>query len=181
MTLLCSRMAAALLLVMIATPCLADHALRVPLAGHGTLILQVPDGWAERVNRPGADLPPTVTFTPAAGAAFQVLMTPLWAMDAKRPAPTAQRVRAIVVSSLEHVKDQAVEKDIPVLDLSGPQLFGNYFSVTDKAPAPGEFVNMTQGLLAMGELSITFTILSNGERSVVAKPALRMFQSMQRE
>ncbi len=170
-----------LFLLAIATPCLADHALRVPLAGHGSLVLQVPDGWSERVERPRADLPPTITLAPAGGTAFQILVTPIWPMNGASAAPTPQQVRAFVLASLAQAKDQAVEKDIAVLDLSGPKLYGNYFSATDKAPKPGEYANMTQGMLAMGDLTVTFTILSNGERSVVANPALRMLKSLQRD
>ncbi len=170
-----------LLSAAIATPCFADHALRVPLAGHGTLVLQVPDSWTEHVVRPAADLPPTVTLSPVKGQAFQVLLTPIWSMAGKRTGPTAQEVRAIVQSSLAQVRDQAVEKEIPLQELAGPKWFGNYFNATDKAPKPGEYANMTQGMLSTGELGVTFTILSNGDRNAVANPALGMLQSMQRE
>jgi hypothetical protein len=47
-----------------------------------------------------------------------------------------------------------------------------YFSATDRAPKPGEYKFMTQGMLQVGELSVTFTILTNEGQELVIKQAL---------
>jgi hypothetical protein len=52
---------------------------------------------------------------------------------------------------------------------SGP---GFYFSATDRAPKPGEYKFLTQGIVRVGELSVTFTILTNDGQEAVVKQAL---------
>ena len=56
---------------------LAANTARVfPLPDHGSLHLQVPSGWVEKVRQPPHRLPPTILLTPRAGAMFKVLVTP---------------------------------------------------------------------------------------------------------
>ena len=65
---------------------------------------------------------------------------------------------------------------ILIKELKGPSAIGYYFSVTERSPKPGEYKYMTQGMLRVGELVPTFTILTNdGAESVVAD-SLAMLQ-----
>ena len=46
---------------------------------------------------------------------------------------------------------------------SGP----GFYSATDRAPKPGEFKFLTQGIVRVGELAVTFTIPNDGQEAVV--------------
>jgi hypothetical protein len=78
-------------------------------------------------------------------------------------------------------KAQAVERELPVVEFSGPSGFGAYFSATDRAPEPDGYKYLTQGMLAMGEVRVTFTVLVNGEPAPVVQQALETVKTMRRE
>jgi hypothetical protein len=56
--------------------------------------------------------------------------------------------------------------------MRGESGMGYYFSATDRAPKPGEFKYLTQGILHIGELVASFTILSNDGGEANASDAL---------
>ena len=63
---------------------------------------------------------------------------------------------------------------LSVNELTGTSGVGYYFSATDRAPAPGEYRYMTQGMISVGALAVTFTILTNDGQSGVVDDALAM-------
>ena len=130
-----------------------------PLPGHGTLELEVARDWKDDVAGP-ADLPPTITFSPATGSAFQLLVTPLWSETSEAGFNAPARVRSFVEQQGRGVLSHAVEKQLVVNSLAGPNP-GYFYSLTDRSPAPGEYRYMTQGAVAVDDLVVTFTFLSN--------------------
>ena len=155
--------------------------LRVPLPQRPALVIPLPEGWRGQVFRATPDLPPTIILSPATGKVFEVMITPIWPTSAEAKPLTPDFVRAMTAAGAQRAKAQAVEKELPVRDLSGQGLFGSYFSATDQAPKPGEYRNLTQGLVAVGELHVGFTILSNGDAAAVTGPGLKMLQSLRRD
>jgi len=149
---------------------------RYPLAERGALRLAVPQGWSEQVARRDALTPPTIGYGPEAGPPFQVLLTPLWQMSLGPALPAPGEIRKHVASAAERVKAQAIEKSIPVLELKGREGSGYYFRATDRAPQPGQYMYLTQGMLALGELRIGFTILTNDGHQTAAAAALEMLR-----
>jgi hypothetical protein len=146
---------------------------RYELPDHGRLALEVPDGWVDNVRQPPERLPPTISFKQKSSAAFDILITPIWPFDpAKRLTPA--KVEEIVRDSAKKAEPQAVERKLEVRPLKGTSGSGHYFFATDKAPAPGEHKYMTQGALTVGELLVTFTILTNPGQTDIAKQALDM-------
>lgn len=156
-----------------ASPAGADER-SYPLADRGRFQLDVPAAWKDEVQRPRPDLPPTLRFTPRQGAAFEVLVTPIWRMRADAPPVTKETLRQSVEQSIGPVRSSAVEKTIPVLELNGASGPGYYFKVTDRASKPDEYKYMSQGMLKVAELTVTFTILTNDGQEAVAKEALAM-------
>ena len=139
------------------------------LADHGFIQLQVPQSWRDEIHQPEGGLPPTIVFSPRDGTSFQILITPLFSPRKGVVMPTPDQIKRIVQRTAEHVQSQAVQKTISINELKGPSAIGYYFSVTDRSPKPGEYKYMTQGMLRVGELVPTFTILTNdGAESVVA-------------
>lgn len=159
----------------------AADAKRYALADRGYITLSVPSGWIDQVRRPNSQLPPTIVFRPASGAAFEVLVTPIWPARGDIPRITPEALRETVRRASEEARSQAVETELKLEDIRGPEAFGTYFSATDRAPKPGEYKYLTQGMLSLAELRVTFTILTNdGGASTVAN-ALEMLRTAKRE
>jgi hypothetical protein len=130
-----------------------------PLAGHGTLELEVARDWKDDVATQ-ADLPPTITFSPSSGAGFQFLITPLWSQTSEADFNAPAKVRTFVEQQGRSLLSHAVEKQLVVSPLAGPNP-GYFYSLTDRAPGPGEYRYLTQGAVAVDDLLVTFTFLSN--------------------
>jgi hypothetical protein len=154
---------------------------RIALADRGFIVLTIPTGWADRVNRPDPQLPPLIEIRPASGPAFEVMITPIWPPSDDMPRVTPEALQSAVRAAAEAVRSQAVEKELPVRTFAGPQGFGAYFSATDRAPKPGEYKYMTQGIFSLAELRVGFTILTNDGRQSVVPMALEMLKNARRE
>jgi len=150
---------------------------RYPLPDHGLFQMKVPMSWKDELRQPPDRLPPTIVLRPASGDQFQVLITPIWLARKDVPLPSGEAIRQQVQRGVESAKSQAVEETLKVMELQGSSGSGYYFSATDKAPKPGEYKFMTQGILLVGELIVTFTILTNDSQRNVVNDALTMLKS----
>ena len=139
--------------------------------------MKVPSGWTDELRQPQGAVPPTIAFRPRDGKGFDVLVTPIWRERADLPVATKDAIKQGVQKAADEVKKQAVEKMIPVVEFAGASGPGFYFSATDKAPNPGEYKYLTQGLLNVGELTVTFSILTNDGQEQVTQDALNMLKS----
>jgi TPR repeat protein len=154
----------------------AQEERRYPLAEHGHFVLRVPAGWRDSIGRTEPNLPPTILLRPASGPVFQVLVTPIWPMKPGIAAPTLEELKASVLRAAEGVKSQAVESAFEAIELKGQAARGYYFKATDRAPKPGEFKYLSQGMLNVGELRVTFSILTNDGQDAAVKSALDMLR-----
>lgn len=150
---------------------------RYELPNLDTLELALPAGWQDETDVPPGGIPLTIRLYPAAGAPFEVFVTP------ESPEPTAgdvrdtEALREAVRDAALRIQAQAVEESIEIRRLQGGSGIGFYFTATDRAPQPEEFRNMNQGALQAGELTLWFTILSNDGQEAVVADALAMLQS----
>ena len=62
-------------------------------------------------------------------------------------------------------------------ELQGTAGKGFYFCATDRAPKPGEYKYLTQGTIRVGELLVTFTILTNDGQAGVVSGAMMMLKT----
>jgi len=148
------------------------------LPNHGNLQLSVPQLWKDDLRQPTKKLPPTIVFTPQNGSSFQVLLTPIISIQKDMVMPTASKVKAAIESKVEQIKSQAVESNIIIRELKGPEVEGYYFSATDKSPKTGEYKYMTQGIFLVGDLTSTFTILTNdGAGEKIINDSISMLKS----
>jgi hypothetical protein len=69
---------------------------------------------------------------------------------------------------------------LPIVELAAPGIVGAYFSATDREPEPDGYKYLTQGILGLGDLKVTFTILVNGDPAPITEKALRMVKTMRR-
>jgi hypothetical protein len=132
--------------------------------------------WRDDVNRPSRDLSPTITFSPQSGVPFQVLVTPIGPFRDGKIA-SSESIKGAVRKTAEAQKQQAVEQVIAISEFEYPAGKGYYFSMTDRAPGPGEFKYLTQGIAQVGPISVTFTILTNDGQTDVISAALTMLKS----
>jgi hypothetical protein len=149
---------------------------RYPLANRGFLQMNVPAGWTEKVDQPPTAAPPTISFGARDGKAFIVTVTPAWKLHPGDVDPTKENLRQRVAAARDGIAAFAVETDIKLTEFNGASGPGFYFFATDKEPRPGEYKFMTQGALAVNELTVTFTILTNEGQENVVRSALAMIR-----
>jgi len=154
---------------------------RFALPHHGSLVMQIPYNWKHRVHQPSDDLPPTITFTPKGKALFEALFTPVWPATDDDPLQSPDRMRALVEQSAQAVSARAVEPQLPIIEFQGNSGHGFYFSATDRSPKPGEHRFMMQGILRVGRLSMTFTVLTQDSRTHVLDQVLDVAKSTMHE
>ena len=147
------------------------------LPERGFLQMSVPPNWDDQIRQPPQALPPTIAFRARQGKPFEVLVTPIWRARPDIPVSTKDTIRQRVERAADDVKSQAVEKSIRLVEFSGSSGPGFYFSATDRAPKPGEYKFVTQGMLKVSDLVVTFTILTNDGQEQVMRDALSMLKS----
>jgi hypothetical protein len=81
-----------------------------------------------------------------------------------------------VEQAAAQAKTQAFETDITVQEMKGTTGVGYHYAVTDRAPKPGEFKRMKQGMLRVGDLLVSFTILSQDAADPVNVEATAMLE-----
>lgn len=139
--------------------------------------MQIPRTWKHRIDQPPDHLPPTITFTPKRGPSFEALFTPIGPATEDDPLPSPDHMRALVEQRAQAVSAQAVEPQLPVVEFQGNSGHGFYFFATDRSPKPGEHRFMMQGILRVGRLSMTFTILTDSSQDLVLKQVLDVLRS----
>jgi hypothetical protein len=150
------------------------------LPDHGVFQVSVPISWKDEIRQPPRRLPPTIAFTPAAGRpSFQVILMTLWPARPDIPYPSSFEIRQEVERFAARAQSQAVEATLEVKELRGTTGVGYYFAATDKAPAPDEYKFITQGMLRVGGLLVTFTILTNDGQVDVLNDAMAMITGAQ--
>lgn len=151
------------------------------IPGRGVLKLRVPEVWLEEVRQPPDNLPPTIIFTPAEGKSIRVLVTVFENLKREPDFNQPQKLRQMMEQRGQELLSTAEETELELRGLRGPVCWGYYFSLTDKAPQPGEYKHLTQGALGTGDLLLSFTILANEAKSPVAKDAINMLRSARQE
>jgi hypothetical protein len=152
-----------------------------PLHEHGAFQVKVPESWKDSVAQPGDGLPPTITFAPKAGAPFKILVTPLWSAQLDLKRPSADEIKVKLQRGADEIAKQSVEKTIEVKPLKGSANIGYYFAATDRAPKPGEFKFLNQGIVVVEDLLVTFTILTNDGQDAVVTAALSMLSGAEKQ
>jgi len=108
--------------------------------------------------------------------AFQMLVTPVWRTWPAAPADSAD-IKGRVEMRADQVKPKAVEKELVIQEIRGASGVGYYFSATDRAPKPGEFKYMLQGMIRVGELLVMFTVLTQDGGDPIRRQSIAALQS----
>ena len=149
---------------------------KYPIPEHGTLELKVPTPWKGKVHKPQENMPPTIIFDPAKGNDFQVMITVMWGKTGDQDFNSQQKVRTLVEKHGQQFLPNAAEAKIVLQEMKGINNIGYYFSITDKAPNPGEYRYMTRGSIGVGNLLLNFTILHRVKDSQAVRDALSLLR-----
>jgi hypothetical protein len=150
---------------------------RYTLPDHGQIVVQVPRSWKDQVRQPPKRLPPTIAFHQSSGQPFEFLITTIWPATKDRPPQSGEVLRKQVTQAAENAKSQSIESELKITEFQGRSGEGFYFSATDRAPKRGEFRFLTQGILRVGTLTVTFTILTNDRHEPIVTQALELLKS----
>ncbi len=156
----------------------AEHRVikKYPVPGHGTLELKIPASWKGEVHKPQANMPPTMMFNPPKGNDFEVIITVLWGKTGEQDFNSRERVRTLVEKDGQKLLPNAVETKIELQEIQGVDHTGYYFTVTDKAPDPGEYRYMTHGTIGVGDLLVIATVLHRVKGSESVNDALAILR-----
>lgn len=157
---------------------LRDRTLSIP--GRGTLVLSSPHPWSPQTSQPPETLAPTIRFSSTAAQGFVVVITAFWSPTNDSSFNSPSQVRTLVEDTVDELEPWLVEKDIPILGLRGGSGTGYYISGTDKDTGPDDYKYLTQGAIAVDDLLLTFTVLTNEKNSTVVKDALDMLRNARR-
>lgn len=146
------------------------------MPGHGTLLLNVPEGWKANFAQPEGGLPPTIGFREQSGGSFVIKITAVWGSSPGAEAPDDATIRSIVASTAKSAEAQSVERTLALQSLVGASGRGYYFRATDRAPKPGEWKYLTQGIIRTGAIALAFTILTNDGQAPIEKAALELIR-----
>jgi hypothetical protein len=149
---------------------------RFAIAGHGTLVLNVPAQW--RVADKATAAPPAVALIvgPATGDSFNLQMTAVWLEPAKRAELTPEAIRERVQATSKDLLKQALEKEAQLIELRGKHALGYYFSLTDRASqnTGTDYKHIAEGTVTVGEVVLIFTFLHREPGTPAKDQALQL-------
>jgi hypothetical protein len=100
----------------------------------------------------------------------------MWSTQQDPGFNSPEKIRTLVEEAGKKVLPQALEKELAIKEIKGKSVNGQYYAITDKKPdlPASQFKHMTQGVCAVGDLLVTFTIFTQTPDSPVVKSALEM-------
>lgn len=145
------------LAMMIAGACAeaADRIVNVPCAEAGALEFSAPGDWTVDISRHDERMPPTVTLAAPDGQA-QWVVTAVWKAADSKPPATADEIRTRVRRTAETVGAGSA----PLRELPGGLYFDGAAGIT-----PEPYTRLRQGMLKVGELTVSFTAMSAEARA----------------
>ena len=147
---------------------------RLPVGDRDLLVLEMPLVWKQIDRSAADDTVRSFMFTAGEGKAFKVIVTPLAAQMLKFGFSRPENIRALVENEGTDLLLNAVESKVRLEELRAGDVVGYYFTLTDRAPKPGEFKYMIEGARGFPQMLVMFTILTHDRQSEVCREALSM-------
>jgi len=129
------------------------------LGRYGTLVFGLPKDWKDESKNPKGDVPPTLKITRSKPQRAEALVTPVWSSSGAQP-PTDLEVRALVKAQGERLLQDSVEKELVLLELNTSDVHGYYYTLSDRNPKRGGYPFVTQGMVSVGGLVMSFGVLT---------------------
>jgi len=127
---------------------------------------------------------PNTAALPPESAAFNTAdatkMRALLSTGPMRPEiSTDEGIRALAGDMAVKLESQSVEKKIEVQRVEGDHARGYYVCATDRAPKPGEYKYLCQGLVSVDGTPIVFTLLYNDPGKAEADKVIAAMKTLQ--
>jgi hypothetical protein len=104
-------------------------------------------------------------------------ITPVWPIAPANLKLDEAALRAKVAEAAKQTEPHSTEGALALHDLKTPGGRGFYYAATDRAPKPGEYKYLTQGMIPVGAIALAFTVVSNDQDGKTARAALDMLKS----
>jgi hypothetical protein len=138
-----------------------------PVPRHGELRLQVPAQWQVKyIYSEDASRPPTFRVFPLEDEAFDMSVTVFWHDGLDQDITSAEALRARVEQAGAEALQGSTDRAVAVKPLTGGSGPGFLYDLHDASASPEDYHYLTQGALAVGQLVLVFTILTDERPSV---------------
>jgi hypothetical protein len=135
----------------------SDASQAVPIPDHGDLVVPTPQGWTRKLQ--GPPKAPTIKFTERSDQQFDLLITVIPLPASRKNVNSPENLKAMAQAQGSMALKTAKETELKLEQLKGKDAVGYFYTLTDSNPDPGSFEHMTQGLVGVGDLLLTFTFL----------------------
>jgi hypothetical protein len=149
----------------------------VKVAGGGTIGFKFPESWGKKPELDRVEGITTVRFGPYGPRKKPFFLVHLESVTGVEPV-TAEDVKNMAGIEVDNHRRIAVETDIPVNDIEGPNVSGHYFSITDRNSKIGEFDYLTLAILRSGHLLVKCYFFSSDGAPDFGADAMQMMQSI---
>ena len=149
----------------------------VKVAGGGTLEFQFPKSWGKKPVLDAVNGVTTVRFGPYGPRTKPIFLVHVETITAVAPV-TSENIAQIVEVEVDVHKNIAAETDIPISEIEGPNVAGQYFSITDRASKRGQFDYLTLAILASGHLVVKVYFFSSDGAPDFGADAMQMMRSI---
>lgn len=123
--------------------------------GSKSYAFDVPVAWRDAV---GGDKLPTVSFKPASGNGFEILMTLIPPRAPDAPPPPREEALGHAKRAVASILETSVEKKIEPREVKGKSAWGYAFDATDREPGEG-YKFMRQAFIVTGNQMLFVTVL----------------------
>ena len=144
---------------------------RFQLADQQSLVLPMPDAWQVDVLAPEKQQPTVLRIRAKAGSGFELQLAPSLPMAGKsaKPAPgLRQRVRGMAKAA--HAR--AIGHASAIQSLKTAYGKGYYFSASLEPPRSDHYNRLTQGVVPIGDRSLTFTLRTDDDGQAIVDATL---------
>lgn len=186
-----SRAWPALFTLLISLSSLADVATaheEYEIPEHGLLLLDVPTAWQVIFYQPADNGFPIISFFPFEGNEtfdgsenFQLSVAVFWTYSPLRDLTAPKNLRRFVESVGQSVLKQSDQETLELEEIAGRSGMGYAFDLTDSDASNGEYQNLTQGAIAVGDLIVAFSLVTRDHHATLRALTLEMLKTARQE
>lgn len=125
---------------------------------HGELKLAIPAGWNEREEPPQPGIPRTIRLISADGR-FEMLISILAPPPGMPDFNSRTKLRAIAEMQGKHLLGTSKETSVVLEEIKTAPGGAFLYTLSDKAPAPGQYAFISGGVVGVGNLILSTTML----------------------
>ncbi|HWC99305.1 MAG TPA: CHAT domain-containing tetratricopeptide repeat protein [Candidatus Sulfopaludibacter sp.] len=146
------------------------------LAGLGGLRISVASSWTGQLESAEPNVPHTLTFRETTEGPARLLIS-IIPLPKDAPPPTQRDLWNLLLQGFEQLRSQVLENQPRPRGIVASGGAGCFFTITSRIVKPEEFLYMTSGMVPVGGLLLSFTILTNRDEVMLFTQALAAIRS----